>query len=122
MKQHFNKVVDGILKYIDAEVYSGMNDLQELAARVLIGRFVGNKENVKNMLIHNNFIRTFAIIDDEGMIELDSLMLDIRKELVKKQKITLSIPMFGSMTFTPSDVNSLYKTITGEELRTNEIN
>lgn len=121
MKQHFNKVVDGILKYIDAEVYSGMNDVQELAARVLIGRFVGNKENVKNMLIHNNFIRTFAIIDDEGMVELDSLMMDIRRELTKKEKITISIPMFGSMTFKPSDVNSLYKTITGEELRTNEI-
>lgn len=122
MKQHFNKVIDGVMKYIDSEIYAGMNDVQELAARIIVGRFSANRENVKNMLINNGFVRTFAIIDDEGMVELDSLMGDIRRELTKKQKITISIPMFGSMTFTPSDVNLLYKTITGEELRINEIN
>jgi dipeptidase D len=33
MRYEFNRVIDGISRYIDAEIYSRMNDLQEFAAR-----------------------------------------------------------------------------------------
>ena len=120
MKYSFEKVIDGISKYIDNEVYSNMNDLQEFAARVFIGRFINNEENIKNSFINNGFIRTFGIVDSEGMVDVDSLMKDIKRELSRKEKLTLSIPMFGTLTFIPSDVDTLYQTITGEELQRDE--
>lgn len=122
MKYEFEKVIDGLSKYIDEEIYSGMNDIQEFAARVLVGRFISNEEAVKDMLINNGFIRTFGIIDSEGMVDLDTLARDIKRELANKEKLTLSIPMFGRMTFKPSDVDNLYRTITGKELTANEVN
>jgi hypothetical protein len=122
MKYEFEKVIDGISRYIDNEIYSGMNDLQEFAARVLLGRFIGNESNVKDMLINNGFIRTFGIIDADGMIDVESLMHDIKREISRKERITFAVPMFGRMTFVPSDVDNLYRTITGEELRTNDNN
>ena len=122
MKYEFEKVIDGMSKYINDEIYAGMNDLQEFAARVMVGRIISNQENVKNSLINNGFIRTFGIIDEEGMVDVDSLATDIKREVGRKEKITLNIPMFGKMTFKPSDVDVLYKTITGEELTDNEDN
>lgn len=117
MKYEFEKVIDGISKYIDKEIYSGMNDWQEFAARIMVGRIINNQENVKEMLMHNGFLRTFDIIDTEGLVDVESIAKDIKRELAKKEKITFAVPMFGKMTFLPADVDTLYRTITGEELR-----
>jgi hypothetical protein len=122
MKYEFEKVIDGLSKYINDEIYAGMNDLQEFAARVMVGRIINNRENVKEILINNGFIRTFGIIDAEGMVDVESLANDIKREIARKEKITFNVPMFGRMTFKPSDVDMLYKDITGEELTNNESN
>lgn len=122
MRHEFGKVIDGISKYIDKEIYSGMNDWQEFAARVMVGRIINNQENVKDMFINNGFLRTFDIVDAEGFVDVESLAKDIKRELSRKEKITFAVPMFGKMTFTPADVDTLYHTITGEELRMNESN
>ena len=122
MKYEFEKVIDGMSKYINDEIYAGMNDLQEFAARVIVGRIVNNQENVKDMLINNGFIRTFGIIDNEGMVDVDSIANDIKREIARKEKITFNIPMFGRMTFKPTDVDMLYRHITGEEMANNASN
>lgn len=122
MKYEFEKVIDGLSKYINDEIYAGMNDLQEFAARVMVGRIINNQENVKEMLINNGFIRTFGIVDAEGMVDVESLANDIKRELSRKEKITFNVPMFGKMTFKPSDVDMLYQNITGEELINNAVN
>jgi hypothetical protein len=120
MKHEFEKVIDGLSKYIDAEIYAKMNDLQEFMARVLIGRFINNEADVKQSLINNGFIRTFGIIDGDGMVDVTALAKDIKREILKKQQISFDIPMFGKMTFKPADVDVIYKHITGEELRNYE--
>lgn len=121
MKYEFEKVVDGLTKYMDQEIYSGMNDWQAFAARVMVGRFINNQENIKNMLINNGFIRTFGIIDKDGMVDVSTLAEDIKRELTKSEKITFEIPVFGKYTFTPSDIDVIYYSITGEEMINNEI-
>ena len=116
MKYSLEKVIDGIGKYIDSEIYSGMNDLQEIAARVVIGRVMQNKQPIKQALTNNAIIKTFGIIDDEGMVELDGLAKDLKNEIAKKGKITIAIPMFGKLTFHPNDINMIYKNITERDL------
>ena len=122
MKYDVKKVINGLSKYMDAEIYSGMNDLQEMAARVLVGRLLVNEDNLKETLVNNGYLRTFGIIDGEGMVEVDDLVKDIKRELTKKGKVSLSIPMFGKLTFKPSDVDVMYKHITGKEFGANENN
>lgn len=122
MKCSFEKVVDGITQYINKEICPGMNDAQEFAARVLMGRIIKNQENIKIMLIDNGIIRTFGIIDNEGLVDITGLAEDIKSELEKKEKITLTVPWFGKMTFKMSDVDVLHKLITGEEMQNYENN
>ena len=118
----FEKVMEGISRYIDAEMFSRMNDLQEFTARVLLGRFLVNDKFIKESLINNGYIRTVGIIDGDGMVDVDGLARDIKRELERKEKISFTVPMFGKLTFVPDDVNVLYKTITGKEMETNDYN
>lgn len=120
MKHNIKRVIDGISRYMDAEIYSGMNDWQEFIARLFIGRLLENDDEIIDGLISNGFIRTFGIVDSEGMVDVDALAKDLKREIARKEKLSISIPMFGNMTFTPSDVDVLYRTITGEELTSNE--
>jgi hypothetical protein len=122
MKYEFEKVMDGISKYINNEIYSEMNDWQEFMARVMIGRIINNHEEVKEMLVNNGYIRTFGIIDSSGMVDVESLASDIKREIERKEKITFNLPLFGTYTFKPMDVDVLYRTITGKEMMNNEIN
>ena len=109
----FEKVARGISEYLNNEVYKGMNDLQEVMARIVVGRLLDNEEHIKNALAGNGFVRTFGFIDDEGMVDLEGIAESMKREISKKGKISISIPMFGKLTFVPNDVDVLCNYIRG---------
>jgi hypothetical protein len=109
----FEKVAKGISAYLNAEVYKGMNDLQEVVARIVVGRLLDNEERIKAALTGNGFIRTFGFINDEGMVDLEGIAESLKKEISKKGRISMSIPMFGKLTFVPDDVDVLCNYIRG---------
>ena len=92
MKYRFEDIIRGISKYINDEIYPGMNDWQELFARVAVGRFLDNEKVLKETILNNGFIKTFGIMDSDGMFEIDALMQDIKKEIGKKGKMEFNIP------------------------------
>jgi hypothetical protein len=112
----FNRVIDGLSRYLNNNFYSNLNDWQEIVARLAVGRIIGNPEALKQSLAANPFVRTFAIFDSEGNVELEPLMRDLRKEIEKKGKMTVDIPLFGKISFTGEDVTELYREITGGSL------
>lgn len=109
----FERVMDGVIKYIDAEIIGGMNEWQELVARMAIGRIVENSEAVKSAVLSNGVVRTFGIVDSNGMIDIDGLARDLKREIARKGKLTVRIPMFGAMTFKSDDVDKIHYMITG---------
>lgn len=115
MTYRFERVLDGISKYIDREIYSGMNDFQEFVARLAVGRVINNSDGIKAALINNGVVRTFGIIDSEGMVDIDTLAQDIKREIERKGKLVISVPMFGTMTFVSADVDAMLRCIKGEE-------
>jgi hypothetical protein len=110
----FNKVVDGIVKYIDNEIYSGMNDLQEMAVRIVVGRVAHNRERLKEILEGNPIVKSLAIIDSDGNVDADTLLSEIKAQIDKKGSFKVEIPWFGKMTFVPEDVDKLRREIFGE--------
>mgnify|MGYP003439972331 CR=1 FL=1 len=85
MKCEIGKVIDGISKYIESEIYSGMNDIQEFAARVVIGRLLNNKEQVKDyletdiytLLKDTNNIETARNIINENIPKIENNLADV---------------------------------------------
>lgn len=116
MKVKFENIIDGIAKYMDKEIYAGMNDWQEIIARTTVGLFIENRAVAKESFINNGIIRTFGIVDETGDVEIDRLASSLKKEIQRKEKLTFKVPMFGTLTFHPSDVDSLYEMITGTTL------
>ena len=108
---NFDKVINGINKYLNNEIYSKMNDWQEMLARIAVSRMLGNTENLKTSLVENPFLKTFAIIDSTGNVDVDGLMKDIKDQIARKGKLTLSFPLIGKLTFTADDVDILHRTI-----------
>ena len=109
----FDRVLYGINKYLDKEIYAGMNDWQEVVARIAVSRIIGNK-NLEQTLLGNSYIKTFAIADTEGKIDVEGLYRDLKKLIQAKGKIEIELPIFGKFTFTESDVDCLYSCIRGE--------
>ena len=70
----YERVVKGIGKYIEAEIYPGLSDWQEILARIAVSRAMNSQEQLKEILTKNAFAKMFAIIDDEGDIDVDGLM------------------------------------------------
>lgn len=108
---NFEKVINGIVKYLNNNIYVGMSDWQEMLARIAVSRLLGNSENIKIALINNPFIKTFAIMDSDGNVDIDGIMHDLKNQIAEKGKLTISLPMFGNFTFTVEDVDKLHRTI-----------
>ena len=111
MKYKFEKVVEGLSKWIGDEVYMKMNDLQEIVARMFIGRVVTNESKIKDALVNNGIIRSFGFIDGDGMVDVDELFAELKREIERKGRLVINIPMIGKLTFVPGDVDNLYNYI-----------
>jgi hypothetical protein len=109
----FEKVLKGINKYLNNEIYNGMNDWQEVLARTAVSRFIGDGEKLKESLVNNGYVKTFAIMDENGDVDVDGLYKELKTAVEQKGKMTIKIPLFGSFTFTADDVDKLYNTIQG---------
>lgn len=114
MKVKFEKILDGVNRFIDSEIYGHLNDLQEVLARIVVGRVNSSAENIKAALMSNGILMTLCLIDSDGMVEIDRLMNDIRKEVDRKGCIEFSVPMIGKMKFTSRDVEVLRSFIVEE--------
>lgn len=114
MKATFENVVLGINKYIDQEICANLNDLQDFAARLVIGRLNDNADKLKQYLMNNGFVKTLCVIDSEGMVDVDRLLQDVKKQIERKNGLPVQIPLIGKITFHSSDVDVLYNMIAKE--------
>lgn len=103
----FENVLAGIVKYLDQNIYAGMNDWQEVLARIAVSRVIESAENVKASLVKNNILKTFCVVDSEGNIDVERIAADLKREIDQKNSICVTIPVFGKYKFSSSDVNEL---------------
>jgi hypothetical protein len=115
----FEKVIDGILRYLDSDIFEHMNDWQEMLARIAVSRMAKSSGQLKEFIINNPFLATFQIVDSEGNVDVDELLSDVREQIARKEKLVLSFPVFGKFTFTAADVDRLHEVI-NKGVTTNE--
>lgn len=110
----FSRVVDGAAKFIETEIMPNMNDWQEIAARIAIGRVFDNRDAIKRHLVSTGYLRTFALIDEDGNVDIDRLSADLKREIERKGKIEINLKLFGRLKFDSGDVDKLHRIITQE--------
>ena len=113
MSVRFESVIDGLNRYIDKNIYSNLNATQEFVARLVVGRINQNSEMVKQSLMSNGFFKTLCIIDSDGMVDIDNLLRDVRKEIDRQGSLQVEVPLIGKLTFRAEDVDEIKKEILG---------
>ena len=107
----YERVIDGIAKYLDREIYPTMNDVQMLIARMAVARLIHHKNVLKDFLSENPIMKTFTIMDSEGNVDIDALASDLKTQLTQIGKLKIDTKILGAYTFYPEDVDKLLATI-----------
>ena len=112
----FEKFIEGVMRYLNSEVFTHIgSDWQEVLARIYVMRMFSGAEELKKTLMENPFLKTFALVDSSGMVDVNSvncIMRDLKKLIEEKNnKLTIGFPLIGNFTFTSDDVAKLHKTI-----------
>lgn len=109
---NIERVINGIVKYMDREIFATMNDWQEFLARLAMARLMNNK-NLVDIIANNSYAKTFAIVDEHGNVDVDGLHRDMKSLVHSKGKLEISLPLFGIYTFNETDVDKLFDYIRG---------
>ena len=107
----FDKVMDGIVRYLNREILKGMNQWQDMMARVAMSRILANRKALRETLINTPLLQTIGIIDSRGMVDVEGLANDLKAQIRERGKLTITTPFFGNFTFVESDVDELYRAI-----------
>lgn len=109
----FDKVIAGIIKYLNKNIFPGLNDWQTLLARTVTARVVKNVSQLKERILSNDFLRTFSVIDNDGRVDVDGLAEDLKQQICAcpNGKVTITIPLFGKYIFAEADIDELHRLI-----------
>lgn len=124
----FNRVIDGLLRYINKNIFPKMMPEQKAIVRTVLGMGLEKIENIKPLLIENPFIKTFGIINSNGEVDVDFVLKHLKKGIEEEGKVIVKMPLIkipfigeinllgNSITFTSTDIDDIYREITGGTL------
>ena len=109
----YNKVINGIAKYIDVEIVEKIQGWKKWVIGSGIGMALSNSTEIFNRLKGNEFVKTFNIIDKNDKINVDMIYKEMKKQ-AKKSSATFDVPMLGAVTLNEHDVDKIYEFIKSE--------
>lgn len=103
----FDRVVNGVVKYIETEMYPKVGNLQQFGLGIFVGRLARDTSILKNM----EFVKLLKIVDENDEVDIDMLKEDIMMQINKVGKLDMDIPFIGRFTFNPADAEMLFRKI-----------
>ena len=112
----FDKVIKGVMNYIDNEILIKINGWQKWVVGSGAGMLMNNTSELFNSLKNNELIKILNIIDADNNVNVLKLYEEIKKQ-AQKGPVDVNIPMIGTLTLNESDVDKIYSYIkTANEL------
>lgn len=106
----YNKVLNGVAKYIDTEIVDKISGWKKWVIGSGVGLALSNMTEVFNQLKSNEFVKLLNIIDKDDKIDVDKIYQELKKQALKGA-ITFDMPMLGPITLNERDVEKLYELI-----------
>lgn len=107
----YNQVVNGMSRYIDQEIINKIQGLPRWGLGAVSGIALSKGTNIFNALKAHPIIKMLEVIDENDMIDIDTIYKELRKQ-AEKGAATFDAPMIGTITLTKDDVDKLYRLIT----------
>lgn len=109
----YNKVINGIAKYIDYEIVEKISGWKKWVVGSGMGLALSNTAGVFNQVKNNEFVKMLNIIDKDDRINVDKIYKEMKKQ-AKKSSVTFDVPMLGPITLNEQDVDKIYDFIKNE--------
>ena len=107
----FETAISGLAAYIDKAIFPTFNKTQSFVGHFVIGRYVSNINILKSVIVENEFLKPLAIFNDDGHVEVDSIMTDLKNTMMQVGNLEINIPYVGPYSFGPADVDILFNCI-----------
>ena len=109
----FDKALNGLVKYITNRILPTMNDWQSIGARVILARTLRSSRELKEALMSNFYIKTFGFMSEDGNLDIDGIVADL-KGIVKEQgALTVNIPLYGTLKLNEVDLDEIRNCMEG---------
>lgn len=105
----FAQIQKGVAAYLDNEVMPMFKDdgWKRVAAGAAIALAIQRSDKFLPIITTNQFVKSMELADDEGNIDIESLIPLVKGQL-DKEPLSVNVPMIGNLIFRPADVDKLY--------------
>ena len=107
---NFNKVLNGLSKYVDSEIVSKLNGWQKWVVGGGLGIYLSNANNIYHDLKEKEFVKMMGIIGENDEIDIDKIYHEMKKQ-AEKTSITFDLPFIGTITLNEQDIDKMYEHI-----------
>lgn len=108
------QIEKGLASYLDSELMPNLQleGIQKVLTGTAIGLFIKRSENIVKSYADKPFVKLLGIMDDNGDVDIDILTKELKTN-IPEEGVSINVPLLGTMKFHKSDVDVLYKHITG---------
>lgn len=106
-------VIQGIINYADNEIMNKLPTSGKWIVGTAMGLGSGKLIKVLDEVKDNKIVKMLDIVDENGNIDVDSLISAMKEAANKYGKMTVEIPMVGRLSFSSSDIDDLRRYIVG---------
>lgn len=101
------QVLNGIVKYIDNEVLSKLDTKGKIFLGTGITIAMKNSSEVLNRIQNNEIVKSLGIVDENGQFDIELVAENLKENASKYGKMQFNVPIIGTLTFTPDDVDKI---------------
>lgn len=106
------QVQTGIERYIDNEILARIPDWRKWVLGAGASRMLSRSTEIFNELKLNPIVTAMGVIDDQDMIDIDTIRAEFAKQ-AQRGAITFNIPLMGALTLDSGDIDKIYNAIVG---------
>lgn len=103
-------VKNGVQMYLEQELISRIAGWQKWAIGAALAMGLDKADDFYNWLKDNELVKMLHVIDEDGMIDIDSVYVKFLEQ-ARKSPATFTMPLLGTMTLKENDVEKIYKCI-----------
>lgn len=105
--------LNGLVRYCDVDVIPQLPTSGKWIVGAMVIGATKKAENIITQLSSNPIVKSIGIIDENGLIDIDLLADSLRQSADKYGKLSVSLPVVGTMTFSASDIDRAKQYIVG---------
>ena len=111
---HKSSLIPGFSKFIDENILAhyAPTSMKRILMAGAVSLYIKNNEGIVDTITNNPLFTGLGVVQENGMIDLDTIRDVLKGEINKAGFTRLSFPFIGDIDFTTEDVDALYRHIT----------